>query len=88
MAHELHDGPVQVVASVSLELDGLARALRTGASPSPEHAAGELDRLRSITQQAAAELRGIVRRLSEAHVAEATMNGSRDAVTGPGRVEQ
>lgn len=65
VAHALHDGPMQTIVSVALELDGLAKAIGSVAPPSSDEVRRTLQRLRAANQDAAKDLRGIVRRLSE-----------------------
>jgi signal transduction histidine kinase len=64
-ANDLHDGAMQTVVSVSLELDGLAHTMGSSNPLPPDEVVMVLHRLRSSTQQAAAELRAIVRGLTE-----------------------
>jgi hypothetical protein len=65
VAYALHDGPMQTIVSVALELDGLAKAMGSVAPPSSDEVRGGLLRLRAANQDAAKDLREIVRRLSE-----------------------
>jgi Histidine kinase len=65
VAHALHDGPMQTVVSVTLELESLSRAIGSSTPPPAEEVRNTLERLRGANQQAASELRGIVRQLSE-----------------------
>jgi len=64
-ANELHDGPMQTVVSVSLELDGLGHTMASSNPLPPDEVVMVLHRLRASAQQAAAELRAIVRGLTE-----------------------
>src|SRR6476619_4959512 len=66
VADSLHDGPMQTVVSVALELDGLSKAIGSQVPPSVDEVRGTLQRLRAANQHAASELRGIVRQLSDA----------------------
>jgi Histidine kinase len=68
VAHALHDGPMQTVVSVALELDGLSRAIGSNAPPHADEVRSILARLRGANQHAASELRAIVRQLSEGSV--------------------
>ena len=65
VADALHDGPMQTVVSVALELDGLSKSIGSPEPPSADEVRGTLERLRAANQDAASELRGIVRRLSD-----------------------
>ncbi len=65
VAHSLHDGPMQTIVSVALELDGLARATGSDSPPPADEIRATLERLRAASQQATAEIRAIVRELSE-----------------------
>ena len=65
VAHALHDGPMQTVVSIGLELDSMSRLVGTDRAPSDDQMRLELQRLRGAALQAAAELRAIVRQLSD-----------------------
>jgi hypothetical protein len=55
---------MQTIVSVALELDGLAKAMGSVSPPSSDEVRRSLQRLRAANQDAAKDLRGIVRRLS------------------------
>jgi hypothetical protein len=77
VAHSLHDGPMQTVVSVTLELDGLARAICSDSPPPADELRGTLERLRAAGQQATREIRAVVRQLSDGDAVA-------DAVAGVG----
>lgn len=78
VADSLHDGPMQTVVSVSLELDGLSKAIGSHEPPSADEVRDTLERLRSANQHAASELRAIVRQLSDPSGAGASDGSSFD----------
>jgi hypothetical protein len=61
---------MQNIVSVSLELDGLSHAMGSDTPLPPDEVMAVLQRLRGTTRQAAAELRAVVRALSEPGDAE------------------
>jgi hypothetical protein len=65
VANSLHDGPMQTVVSVTLELDGLARAVGSDSPPPADELRGTLERLHAAGQQATREIRAVVRALSD-----------------------
>jgi signal transduction histidine kinase len=65
VADAIHDGPMQTIVSVALELDALARAIASDDPPSTDDIRGSLWQFRAANQDAAKDLRVIVRRLSE-----------------------
>jgi signal transduction histidine kinase len=65
LADAIHDGPMQTIVSVALELDALAKAIVSDDPPSTDDIRGSLWQFRAANQDAAKDLRLIVRRLSE-----------------------
>jgi signal transduction histidine kinase len=63
IGHDLHDGPIQAVVSVVLELDGFRHRVDRDRSLDTKELANTLERSRRVLQDALEDLRAAVRRL-------------------------
>jgi signal transduction histidine kinase len=83
IGHELHDGPIQAVVSVVLELDGFRQRVNRDPSIDAAELTQTLERSRRVLQDAVEDLRIVVRRLGPPPLAPSGA-GRSDLVPDPG----
>ncbi len=83
IGHDIHDGPIQAVVSVVLELDGYRQRVNRDGSVDQRELSDTLERSRQVLQVALEDLRGVVRRLEPPALAPSGL-GRGGAMTDPG----
>ena len=83
IGHDIHDGPIQAVVSVVLELDGYRQRVHRGGPVDRHELTETLERSRQVLQDALEDLRGVVRRLEPPAFAPSGV-GRGGAMTDPG----
>jgi signal transduction histidine kinase len=83
IGHDLHDGPIQAVVSVVLELDGFRQRVNRDQSIDTDELTEALERSRRVLQDALEDLRFVVRRLGPPALAPPGARRS-DLVPDPG----